>query len=264
MPEQQTAAPAWPADTKPTPSSPFPAGEPHRVRPAQRRRRRLVTTVVAALVVVAAVVGALWFLNGRGSDDGALSLPRGTAHEAGLAIAGSAETVSITADAPSDTLVAVTVGEGGEQPTTLEPTAPSPTLTLGGAPATVSLAAGVAWNLNLTSSADTVTADLTGAGVQGITLGGGASKVELTLPAPDGRVVVNQPAGLGSLVVHLPAGVGVLVDVVNGAGSITIDGTTKTAVGAGEKLTSDGFDDAGPAYVISVGGGIGELVVDHT
>jgi hypothetical protein len=232
--------------------------------PAGPRNRKVLLWVVLAAVLAVVVIGALAIFqkDEPGGGDARATLERGTATSSGLRLTGSAQSITLRADAPAEHLVAVTatgadasaeVAGGDEAVVTLA----------GDGASTVQLAPDVAWDVAVAAQSDTVTADLSGAAVDGISIDAGARLVELTLPEPSAAVTIDQVAGIGGLTVHLPADVGVVVNVTSGAGTVVIDGKTTEGVGAGKELSSEGYDADAPHYVIHVTGGLGTLTVDR-
>lgn len=228
------------------------------------RNRKVLLWVIVAAVLAVVVIGALAIFqkDEPGAGDATATLERGVATESGLRLTGSAQSILLRADAPAADLVAVTatgadasaeVAGGDEAVVTLA----------GDGASTVQVAPDVAWDVAVAAQSDTVTADLSAATVDGVSIDAGARLVELTLPAPTGSVVIDQVAGIGGLTVHVPADVAVVVNVSSGAGTVVIDGKTTEGVGAGEELSTDGYDADAPHYVINVAGGLGTLTIDR-
>lgn len=278
LPEQRPAASGRRAATAVEPAPSFssvvdpgaaqrggtPPREPAAAGADAPRNRKVLLWVVVVAVLAVVVVGALAMFqkDEPGGEDATAVLERGTATSSGLRLTGSAQSIALRADAPAEQLVAVTAtgadasaeAAGGDEAV----------VTLAGDGAsTVQVAPDVAWTVALAAQSDTVTADLSAAVVDGVSIDAGARLVELTLPEPSGAVVVDQVAGIGGLTVHVPADVAVVVKVTSGAGTVVIDGETTEGVGAGEELSTEGYTADEPHYEIAVSGGLGTLTVDR-
>ncbi|MBT0994303.1 hypothetical protein KIN34_08400 [Cellulomonas sp. DKR-3] len=232
--------------------------------PAGPRSRKVLLWVVLVAVLAVVVVGALAILNKDepGGADATATLERGTVTSSGLQLTGSAQSIALRADAPASDLVAVTA-TGADAAAEVAGGQDAVVSLAGDGASTVQVAPDVAWTVHLAAQSDTVTADLAGATVDGVSIDAGARLVELTLPTPTGAVVIDQAAGIGGLTVHVPEGVAVVVKVSSGAGTVVLDGETTEGVGAGEELSTDGYSADDPHYEIDVAGGLGTLTVDR-
>jgi len=226
--------------------------------------------VVAGALVVATVA----VLTQQGAWDGpggapgtvdpdrAVEVDRGVADAGTLTLTGDADSVRIRTDAPSGALVRVEP-TGADRAVAVEADGADPVVALGGGSVDVRLAGDVRWTLDLQVGAGAVEARLAGVPVDGVVLSSGVQTLELALPRPDGRVVVDQRAGAGTLVLHVPEDVGVHATVTSGAGSATVDGETTGGLGAGAEVETLGFDPDADHYEVTVGGGLGSLVIDR-
>jgi hypothetical protein len=147
-----------------------------------------------------------------------------------------------------DGLVRVQLGDSGRAgPSTVE----------------IELAAATRWRVRLLGGATEETLDLSGAKVSEVALVGGATSVDLTLPAPTGSVPVRMVGGVATWTVHLPDGVPVKVFVGAGAGTVTVDGSTRSGVSAGTTIAGDGWDGATDRYEIVASGGMSTFTLDR-
>lgn len=104
----------------------------------------------------------------------------------------------------------------------------------------------VAWDIAVNGGASNLDVDLRGARLTGLAISGGASTVELALPAPSGRLPVRLSGGASTVRVNRPAGVPVAVRVRGGAMSVELDGHRVDSVAGtstfGDQRGADGYD----------------------
>jgi len=236
--------------------------------------RRLVVAALVTTVLALTTACSSWpFDPNPRPDDGVVdqqdddreepvTVERGTADDATLSLTGDASSITLGTDAPAGDLLEVSATGPDARPG-VEQSDGTQVVALAGGAAVVRLADDVAWTVDLAAGAETVDADLSATSVRGVALDAGARTIELTLPRPDGSVPVEQRAGADHLVLHLPDGTGARVTVTSGAGTVQIDGETRQGIGAGTVLTTDGFDEGGDHYEITVAGGLGNLTIDR-
>jgi hypothetical protein len=87
----------------------------------------------------------------------------------------------------------------------------------------ITLNAKVRWHLRLTGGAVDHHLDLTGAKLSGVDFLGGATRIELTLPAPDATVPIRMSGGVNQFVLHVPGKIPVRVRAAKGASSLHVD-----------------------------------------
>ncbi len=127
--------------------------------------------------------------------------------------------------------------------------------------ATVVLHPGVAWELVFQGGASEVDVDFRHGRVTGLEIGGGASEVYLTLPAPDAVVPLRIRGGASELAIRRPANVPVGVQVRGGVSCLEIDGRQIGAAGGPISLDSDNWSRATARYDLQLAGGASELCV---
>lgn len=121
----------------------------------------------------------------------------------------------------------------------------------------------VRWQLRLTGGAAEQSLDLGGARLAGVELLGGATRVELTLPQPEGTLTVRMTGGVNQFLVHAPAGPPARVRVANGAGAVTLDGNRRSGIARGTVLTPDGWDGADERFDFDLVAGVGTVTVQR-
>ncbi len=124
----------------------------------------------------------------------------------------------------------------------------------------IALNASVSWALELRGGAARLRAELAGADITEIAVAGGASHVDLSLPAPTTRVPIRIGGGISQMSVLRPRDVPVRLSVGGGAARIALDDQRFGAVGGPVELRS-GAADATAAYDIHVAGGAHALVI---
>jgi hypothetical protein len=108
----------------------------------------------------------------------------------------------------------------------------------------------VRWQIGLTGAASEHVVDLRAGSLAGIDLIGGASRIVLRLPEPDGRRPITVTGGASALEVHTPAGTPIRVRLGAGARSTTVGAVTRGDVAAGTALTTPGWAKADDRYDI--------------
>jgi hypothetical protein len=126
---------------------------------------------------------------------------------------------------------------------------------------TVLLDRDVRWRVRVSAGATSQTVDLRDGRLAGLDLLGGATRIDLRLPAPTGTVPVRMAGGATELAVHVPAGVPTGVRVGGGAGTVVLDGETRTGVAGGTVVSTAAATDR---YEVDAVAGVSTLVLDRT
>jgi hypothetical protein len=119
----------------------------------------------------------------------------------------------------------------------------------------------VRWTLRLTGGADATTVDMSAGHLAGVEFAAGVTRIRLALPRPDGTVAVRMLAGASEFDVTAPAGVPARVRLGSGAGSVTVDGSTRTGVAQGTVLTPPSWESAADRYDIEAVAGVSRLTL---
>jgi hypothetical protein len=127
----------------------------------------------------------------------------------------------------------------------------------------IQLSTATRWHVRLVGGATRQTVDLSAGRVAEVEFVGGATSVDLTLPRPAGTVPVRMVSGVATWAVHLPGGVPAQVFVGSGAGTVTLDGATRTGVAAGTTVTGDGWAGATDRYEVTASGGMSTFTLDR-
>jgi hypothetical protein len=202
--------------------------------------------------------------------DHVASAPLAGRTEASLDIVDSAATLTVTAADLGDDLYRVsTPGDGALIPKVEEANGAvavhlvASANNAGPGSAIVQINSKVAWNLKLTGGAGTEVADLRAAKITALEVIGGGSKIEITLPPVTGTMTVNMRSGAGQFLIHAPKDVPAKVRLGIGAGSVTVDGVTKTNVAANTVISPPGWDAAKNKLDINAAGGASVVTVDR-
>jgi len=127
----------------------------------------------------------------------------------------------------------------------------------------IELATATRWRVRLVGGATQQTVDLSAGKLAEVAFVGGATSIELTLPKPTGTVPVRMVSGAATWTVHVPDGVPVQLFVGSGAGTVTIDGATRTGVSAGTTIAPAEWAAASDRYDVIASGGMSTFTVDR-
>ena len=127
--------------------------------------------------------------------------------------------------------------------------------------AAFALTAAVPWDISLRGGMWKLTAELGALRVTGLEVTGGASDIEITLPAPVGIVPVRISGGASKVMLRRPRGTEARAEVSGGASQLVFDDQRLGAVGGRTVLASGGFADAADRYEIRFTGGASQVTV---
>ena len=123
------------------------------------------------------------------------------------------------------------------------------------------LTTAVPWDISLRGGMWKLVADLGALRVTALEVTGGASDIEVTLPAPVGIVPVRVSGGASEVLLRRPAGSEARAEMNGGASQLIFDGQRLGAVGGRTVLASGGFADAADRYEIRFTGGASQVTV---
>jgi DNA-binding MarR family transcriptional regulator len=123
------------------------------------------------------------------------------------------------------------------------------------------LSAAVSWHIVLRGGMWKLAADLRGLQVTGLQVGGGASDIEITLPAPVGTVPVRISGGASKVTLRRPQGVEARAEVSGGASQLQFDDQLFGAVGGRNVLGTPGYAEAADRYDIRFTGGASQVTI---
>jgi DNA-binding MarR family transcriptional regulator len=121
---------------------------------------------------------------------------------------------------------------------------------------------GVPWAISLRFGLSKLSADLRGLRVESLEVSGGASDVEIWLPAPVGNVPIRLSGGASKIMVHRPAGSAIRADLSGGASQLVFDGTRLGSLGGRNHFESPGSNEATDRYELRFTGGASQISID--
>jgi DNA-binding MarR family transcriptional regulator len=128
--------------------------------------------------------------------------------------------------------------------------------------ADVALNTSIPWTVVLKGGMWQLVADLREIRLESLTVSGGASEVDIWLPAPAGVVPVAVSGGASSVRVHRPAGAALRAAISGGASELEFDGQRLGGVGGRNVLESPGFAAAADRYEFRFSGGASQVTID--
>jgi hypothetical protein len=114
------------------------------------------------------------------------------------------------------------------------------------------------WTIEIAGGVSGLRADLSDLRVAALTVQGGASDVEVALPAPEGELALRIEGGVSTGTIRRPAGVPADVAIDGGATDLSVDERVLGAVGGEVRLPGDAGDDR---VAVRVLGGASRLTV---
>ena len=128
--------------------------------------------------------------------------------------------------------------------------------------AEVELNASIPWDVEVRGGASRLLADLSGLCLGSLKVDGGASRLEVVLPAPSGIVTMVILGGASNVAIRRPEGVAARLRVDGGATNLTFDYRHIGVAGGVLDLQSGDYDGAADRYDIAVTGGANNLSID--
>jgi hypothetical protein len=130
-------------------------------------------------------------------------------------------------------------------------------------PAEVALNAGIPWDVEVRGGASRLTADLSGLRLGSLKVDGGASRLEVVLPAPSGIVSVVILGGASNVAIGRPEGVAARLRVDGGVTNLRFDYRHIGGAGGELDLRSRHYEGGADRYDIAVTGGANNLSIDE-
>ncbi len=128
--------------------------------------------------------------------------------------------------------------------------------------AEIELNASIPWDVEVRGGASRLVADLSGLRLGSLSVDGGASRLEVVLPASSGTAAVVILGGASNVAIRRPAGIAVRLRLVGGATNLNFDEKHIGAAGSELDLESRDYSGAIDRYDITVTGGANNLSVD--
>jgi hypothetical protein len=127
----------------------------------------------------------------------------------------------------------------------------------------IALNSDVRWDLRVTGGVDHSVIDMSDSKLNAVDLAGGATRIDLTLPRPDGTLKVRMTGGVNQFLVHTADPVPVRVRVGSGAGQVKLDGRTHNGIPPGALFTPPQWAQGGDRIDLDAVAGMATLTVDQ-
>ena len=126
----------------------------------------------------------------------------------------------------------------------------------------VTLSDEVRWAVVVDAGASRETYDLSQVTLTRFQENGGASRIDVTLPSPQGTVPIRVEGGAVTLSLHRPAGAQARIRVSGGASTILADGTRRSNLGGDLSWQTDGYEGSSDRFDVQVNGGASTVRMD--
>ncbi|WP_033338586.1 hypothetical protein [Catenuloplanes japonicus] len=120
----------------------------------------------------------------------------------------------------------------------------------------------VRWSVRLLAGVDEGEVDLSAADVAEVTLAGGATTIDLSLPSPTGTLPITLTKGANQLTIRTPGRAPARVAIRQGAGKLEIDGRSKNGIGKGEVFQTSDWQAATDRLDLDASAGLGTLTIE--
>ena len=131
-----------------------------------------------------------------------------------------------------------------------------------GCPAELELNVSVPWDIEIRGGTSRLIADLRELRLGSLSLEGGASHVEVVLPAPTGTVPVVVFGGASNVVIRRPNGVAARLRVGGGATHLKFNDRRIAAAGGELDLRDQDYESTTDRYDVAVTGGANNVTID--
>lgn len=131
-------------------------------------------------------------------------------------------------------------------------------------PAEVELNARIPWDVEIRGGASRLAADLRELRLGSLSLDGGASRLEVVLPAPSGAVAVVILGGASNVAILRPNGVAARLRVGGGATNLQFDERHIGAAGRELDLRDRDYDSAVDRYDVAFTGGANNVSIGNS
>ena len=130
------------------------------------------------------------------------------------------------------------------------------------AKSTIALNPAVPWEISMKGGMWKLTCDLRGLDLRSLEVGGGASSVEIWLPAAAGVVPVRISGGASDVRLHRPASTALGAEITGGASQLVFDGQSQATMGRRSRIESPNFAAAQDRFEVRMSGGASQLTID--
>lgn len=127
----------------------------------------------------------------------------------------------------------------------------------------ITLNSQVRWTLRITGGAAEHVIDMSAGELTGLEILGGATRVELDLPEPDGTVPVKMTGGVNEFIVGTPRGTPVRLRIGSGAAQVVLNGKTHRGIAPGKVFVPARWGHADDRIELDAVAGVGTLTLKH-
>jgi hypothetical protein len=125
----------------------------------------------------------------------------------------------------------------------------------------VELSSAARWRLRLSGGASDVSLRLGNGRVSGIDFVAGVSRIDAALPRPAGTVTITLAGGASELNIDVPAAVPARLQLIGGAARAVLAGRVYTGIAGGTVLTAPGWASARDRYDLDATAGVSQVSV---
>lgn len=129
-------------------------------------------------------------------------------------------------------------------------------------PGEIRLNSTIPWAVELRGGAFRFKADLREIQLSELELTGGASNVEIELPAPSGTVPIDMTGGASELYLRRPAGTALRLMIRGGAASLHVDGNYFSAIGGETRWQTQDYNSVADRYEFTITGGASNVTIE--
>lgn len=195
------------------------------------------------------------------------ALPTDGQHRASLAVLTGAASVTVSAAAmPARLLRAWTPAGSGIRPELVEVNGAVQLYLVstgqGGPDAVwIQLSSAVRWRLQFSGGSSQTVVDMGNGALTGVDFTAGSSLIAMTLPRPAGTVTITLAGGASQMDMTVPAGVLARLQLFGGASTANLGGRTYTGIAGGTVLTAPGWPTAANRYDVAAPAGVSMISV---
>lgn len=130
------------------------------------------------------------------------------------------------------------------------------------AKSTIALNPAVPWEISMKGGMWKLICDLRGLELRSLEVGGGASDVEIWLPAAAGVVPIRISGGASDVRLHRPAECALAAEVSGGASQLIFDGQELASMGRRSRIESPNYAASQNRFEVRLSGGASQLTID--
>jgi hypothetical protein len=125
----------------------------------------------------------------------------------------------------------------------------------------IQLSSAVRWRLQFSGGSSQTVIDMGNGALSGVDFTAGSSLIAMTLPRPAGTVTITLAGGASQMDITVPAGVPARLQLFGGASTVNLGGRTYTGIAGGTVLTAPGWPTAANRYDVAAPAGVSMISV---